>query len=53
MLGADVDRLAELAHALAERARQLGQALGAEHHEGDGAEEQQVDGALDSHFRSG
>lgn len=49
LVGLGVQRLAELAHALAQRACQLGQALGAEHHQGDGAEEQQMDGTLDSH----
>ena len=53
MVRAHVDRLAELANALAERAGQLGEAPGAEHHQGDGPQEQQVDRTLDSHCRSG
>lgn len=44
-----IDRLAKLAHALAERPSQFRQALGAEHHQGDHTEEQQVDRTLDSH----
>jgi len=47
-LSAGVQRLAELAHALAERASQLRQAPGAEHDQGDEREEQQVYGALDA-----
>ena len=47
---AEVDRLAELANPLAERTGQLGEALGAEHHQRDDREEKQVDRALDSHF---
>jgi hypothetical protein len=49
----EVDRLTELAHALAERARDLGQALGAQHHQSDGAEEQEMDWTLDSHYLPG
>jgi len=53
VVGVDVDCLAELAHALAERARHFGEALGTEHQQRDGAEEQQVDGTVDSHNKSG
>src|SRR5439155_12070160 len=40
---------AELAHRLAERARERGQALGAEHDQRHGGDEDQVDGVLDAH----
>ena len=43
------DGLAKLAHALAERAGELGQALGTEHDERDDGDEQQMDGVLDAH----
>ncbi len=49
-LGADVDRLAELADSVAERFGQLGQALGAEHDERDDADEQDVNGIVDAHI---
>lgn len=43
-----VERLSELAHALTKRAGDVGQALGAEDEQGDDADEQQVQGALDA-----
>jgi hypothetical protein len=44
-----VESLAKLAHSLAERARQLGQTLGAKNYQGHSGQKQQMDGTLDSH----
>ena len=44
-----VDRLPKLADALAKRSRQLGQALGAQHHQGNRTQKEKMYGTLDSH----
>lgn len=49
LAGADVERLAELADALPERACEPGQALGTEHDERDDGDEEKVYRALDPH----
>lgn len=49
LLRAEVERLAELADALAERAGETGQALGAEDEQGDDGDEGEMDRTLDAH----
>jgi uncharacterized membrane protein len=49
VLGADAHRIAKLADAFAERARELRQAPGPEHDQRHHRDEQQVDGVLDAH----
>src|SRR6266568_3789143 len=46
-----LERSAELADSLSERPRQARQALGAQHDQRDQGDEQQMDGALDTHAR--